>query len=64
MLRGFKRLLSIVYRNLGQYTKQLIAVLPQAPKLTLQGNRNSYGAIEHLVLGYVLGIQETFFLRA
>ena len=58
--QGFSRFLSIVYRHKGQYIKQLIAVLPQTPKHTLQGDRN-YGAIEHLVLGYILGIQATFF---
>ena len=61
--QGFYWFLSIVYRNYGQYTKQLIAVLPETPKHTLQGDRNCCGEIEHLVLGYVLGIQETFFLQ-
>ena len=32
--------------------------------LPRQGNRHCYGAIEHLILGYVLGIKEIFFLRA
>ena len=28
--------------------------MPQTTKHTLQGNRNCYGAMEHLILGYVL----------
>ena len=59
LLRPYRRF-AIEYRNYEQYTQQLIALLPQTPKLTLEGDRNCYGAIEHLVLGYVLGIQEMF----
>ena len=35
----------------------------QAHSLPHQGNRDCYEAIEHLVLGNVIGIQEVFFLR-
>ena len=36
----------------------------QAHSLPHQGDRDCYSAIEHLGFGNVLGIQETFFLRA